>query len=385
MPNVLENIPIKSIEPHPRFQFRKDYVSDQAFLELKESIRRIGQIHNGVVVKKPDGYQLCVGFRRFFAKLQLYEETGDPKFDSFTAIVLPDADDQDLTAIFAMTLEENDAKEKGVIKPFTALEKVGAFESMSGELGSEKERRKLAELLNVDDEHVRRRLYLADVLSKEGRISKLQEIEKVAKFTFELGHLEKLCALENQESMFEVAAVMAQYRLAEDELSGAEKLHENALNFEWFGEDASSDEEEEDSDAALDQRGIFAGCPSCGRENFIAFQQQKRIPAANLKLKPGGVYEKIPTGEVEADHKLHVRCVRCSKELVAKISSDSNGKQTACVSVDGGPEIEAQVGRLRWDSANRKWLKIVKDGQPGAGITELQPTEDDGGPVATEE
>ncbi len=222
---------INTIEPHPDFLFRFKY-DDPSLQKLAESIRQLGQIHNGRVVPKADasGYRVYVGIRRYYAVKRLFDESGDPRFGKYYAVI-----DEGLSEaqMLAKALAEN-MSEKGERKDLSILEEIAIFRHAEKVLTSSNVSLVL-KMLNQDEEYLKRRLSLAERISEQ-KLRKLYEIEQASGFEFRIGHLEWLKNVPDDRQFFIQASIIADARLKPSQASVVEKLPEQAVKVSWFPE-----------------------------------------------------------------------------------------------------------------------------------------------------
>jgi hypothetical protein len=219
---------INTIEPLRDFVFRFRY-DDPSLQKLAESIRQLGQIHNGRVVPKPDasGYRVYVGIRRYFAVKRLYDD-GDLRFGKYYAVI-----DEGLSKaeMFAKALAEN-MGEKGERKDLSILEEIALFRR-AGKLLTGSDGSLVLKMLNQDEEYLKRRLSLAERIS-DAKLRKLFEVEQASDFEFRVGHLEWLKDVPDERQFFVQASIIADARLKPSQANVVEKLPEQAVRIAWF-------------------------------------------------------------------------------------------------------------------------------------------------------
>jgi ParB-like chromosome segregation protein Spo0J len=395
---------INTIEPHPDFLLRFKY-NDPSLDELAESIRQLGQIHNGRVVPKPDasGYLVYVGIRRYFAVQKLFKETEDQRFAKYYAAI-----DEGLSEaeMLAKALAEN-MSEKGERKDLSALEEVAIFrraEKLLSGSGSQS----VLKLLNKEPEYLKRRLSLAEKVSEQ-KLRKLYEIEVASRFEFRMGHLEFLKDVPDERQFFVQASIIADAGLKPSQVSVVESLPEHAVKIPWFsslfpeytksnenakeismeveppsgeqiralseilkGRDStpgstvkepvqpspSKNAPESPQMPVYEQDMLFVRCPRCSAYNPCKLQE--RVEVTFFTPKADGVIGKesvVP----RALYRLAHACRGCGKDFFIVLSPGEGTINAEGLKSDvlKEPEPKTPAGALDWDPQRGSWVKIV--------------------------
>ncbi len=398
---------INTIEPDPKFLFRFEY-NDASLEKLAESIRQLGQIHNGRVMPKADasGYFVYVGIRRYFAMKKLFDETGDPRFGKYYAVI-----DEGLSEaeMLAKALAEN-MSEKGERKDLSVLEEIGIFRR-AAKLLSGANASLVLKMLNRDEDYFKRRVSLAENFSEE-RLRKLYEIEGTSDFRFKIGHLERLQRNPDERQFVMMAAIIADARLKPSQVDVAEDLPEQAVNIPWFAklfpgygmkrdsaQAGSADSElpsseqiealaemlegkgppqsstvrelgqpapmtassaEPPSMPVYEQDVLFVKCPFCSSENPCKLREKAEVTF--IYPQQDGIVQKA-TVEPDAIYRVRHECHGCGKQFFVLISPVEGTTSAESLKTNNlrEPEPKTAVGSLDWDSGKLCWIKTVDD------------------------
>lgn len=386
----VSSIPLELCDTSPDLKRRFDYYDD--IDALAESIHANGQIHPGVVFKKPDGrYEVVVGFRRLFACRKSLELNGAPA--GFLAIVLDEVPSEKERHILA--LAENEG-EKGQRRDLTVEELVAYFGSMAKKF-SEEEVLEIGTRAGKSPETVRRLMKLSGAMGEE-KVHDAYRIEKAAGFRFGLDHLEELSKIPDLRAFAEAAATTAVIKAGPDEIEkdvlpvakevckGIPWLAEKFPEFgtiekeEEKGEKEVEDEEEDIGGASsVIPTCYFVICPhkKCGAGSLVEFKAkgeitddylwsekglEKTTTSANVELSGWrtcrwcGDEFFVSISREDEDRAVHIRAsvtktterVRTTKATIAEPCTVKRGSGEDWVLVMGGKKyLYGRDGKLR--------------------------------------
>jgi len=215
--NQVSEIVLGTLEPHPKFLFRKTY--DVA--DLAESIRKQGQLQPGRVVPRPDGkgYWVYIGMRRYHAIKLLHDQAKTEeerrRFLKFLAFVDEATEEE-------MVIRALDENETGVRKDLTPLEEALVLKSF--------------EFKNVAlNGHYGK---LRDIPLSIEQMKNLQKIENETGYTFKVHVLEYLAeiAKKGDAELYSTAAQIAENRLdkSRQKMEIAYETRGECTGWDWF-------------------------------------------------------------------------------------------------------------------------------------------------------
>jgi hypothetical protein len=331
-----------------------------------------GQLEPGRVVAREDGkgYYVYIGVRRYFALKALYEETREEKFAVFNAYV--DAS-KSLLELFVRARKENE-EGKGERLGLSVLEQVFGLFMIRDSVSPE-------EL----DSGLKREFAVAEKLSDE-KVRKLFEMEVASHFRFKLGHLERLCTIEDEKEFYLSAACAAGYAVSAERMEKAVDGRDAAYTLVWFKsvfpdykegpekrpitarpEAAKGSEEggrkgeappNQEPLEVHEKEVIILPCPACGAENMV----QLRLKAEVTRL-PGDPNGESVTATPDAVVRCDCGCSHCLKEFhvfIEPLGGRRYGVEASLSRKFREPKDVVEAVDLRVDFQENAWQKIVE-------------------------